>query len=58
MVFPKEVLDGRWICGKHVVLDVSIVILGIDFSYNGAWGFHIVNKLKMERKRYISYTVL
>ena len=45
-MFGKDKVKGKWNWGDHVLPIVSkCTYLGVDFSYNGAWDTHIINKL-------------
>ena len=42
LVFGKDKVKGKWNWGDHCSqMLATILIYGVDFSYNGAWDTHI-----------------
>ena len=49
IVFSRNVVNGDWMCGDHKLQNLtSYTQLGIDFSNNEAWDFHIKKVLLLD----------
>ena len=54
MVFSRSTVKGDWMWGKYKLPNVSsYTYLGIEFSNNGAWDFHIKKVLSTGKEKII-----
>ena len=52
MIFSRNAVKGDWMWGKHKLPNVSsYTYLGIEFSNNGAWDFHIKKVLSTGKEK-------